>query len=113
MVAPLSAGQLDKRVTLSEKSVSAAPNGEEVVTWNDVATVWARVVDLRGRKFFAADKTQITVDIEVRIRHLVGITAEMRLTYGSEPYDIVEVITADASDNHLQMVCVKGVRDGR
>jgi SPP1 family predicted phage head-tail adaptor len=113
-VRPLAAGEMKWKVKLFDKGTPArTADGGESITWIEIADVWAKKVDLRGRKFFAADKIQISVDIEVRIRRLVGIAAEMRLTLDDQPYDIVEVIDADAADRHLQLICVKGVRDGR
>lgn len=42
----LNAGQLDRRITLQQRTVTRDPAyNAEVVTWPDIATVWAKVVE--------------------------------------------------------------------
>lgn len=109
----LSPGALDQRVTFQAKSTTRAANGEEVVTWSDVATVWAEAVPVRGREFFAAAQMQQSVDVRFRIRTRAGITGGMRLLWKSQPYDIVSIIpgTAQYADV-LEIMAVSGVRNG-
>lgn len=107
----LSAGDLDQRVTLQSKSVTRAGNGEEVVSWVDVATVWAKVGQIRGREFFAATQMQDAVDVRVNIRYRAGVTREMRLLWRGSPLDIVSVIE-NGRKEWLELMCVSGVRNG-
>ena len=57
----IDAGKMTERVTFQAKSVTRNSLGEEVVTWGDVATVWAEVHPSRGREFNAANQTQQVV----------------------------------------------------
>jgi SPP1 family predicted phage head-tail adaptor len=107
----MQAGRLDQRVTLQQKSVTRAANGEEVVTWNTVDTVWAEVAPLRGREFFAGAQMQDAVDVRVRIRHRAGVTRDMRLVWNGAPLDIVSVIALGRNEA-LELMCVSGVRNG-
>lgn len=105
------AGILDQRVKLQSKSVTRATNGEEVVTWTDVATVWAQVQQLRGKEFFAGAQMQDEVDVRVRIRYRTGVTRDQRLQWNSAPLDIVSVITLGRKEG-LELMCISGVRNG-
>lgn len=109
MPAPL----LDQRVMLQQKSVARAANGEEVVTWNDVATVWAEAIPLRGREFFAAAQMQQTVDVRFRIRARAGLAGDMRLQWKAQPYDITAIIPGTGPyAGFLELMTVSGVRNG-
>jgi SPP1 family predicted phage head-tail adaptor len=109
----MQAGKLDQRITLQQKSVTRAANGEEVVTWGDVATVWAEAIPLRGREFFAAAQMQQAVDVRFRIRQRSGLTGDMRLQWKSQPYDITAIIPGTAQyAGMLEIMAVNGVRNG-
>lgn len=108
----ISAGVLDQRVTLQSKSVSRGANGEEVVTWNDVATVWARVAQLRGREYFAAAQMQDAVDVKVTIRYRAGVTRDQRLLWNGAPLDIVSAIVVGRNEQ-IELMCISGVRNGQ
>lgn len=107
----ISAGQLDQRVTLQSKSVTRGSNGEEVVTWAEVATVWAQVQQLRGKEFFAGAQMQQEVDVRVRLRYRSGVTRDQRLQWNGAPLDIVTVIVLGRNEA-LELMCVSGVRNG-
>lgn len=107
----ISAGRLDQRVTLQAKSATRAGNGEEVVTWTDVATVWASVQQLRGKEFFAGAQMQDEIDVRVRLRYRAGVTRDQRLQWNGAPLDIVSVIALGRNEA-LELMCVSGVRNG-
>lgn len=108
----MDAGKLDQRVTIQEKSVTRAANGEEVITWVTHAERWARVEPIRGREFFAAAQMQGAVDYRVTIRYLSTVTRAMRLLWRGVVLDIVaEPIDVNARKAYLELMCVSGVRD--
>ncbi|HCZ15773.1 MAG TPA: head-tail adaptor, partial [Candidatus Accumulibacter sp.] len=49
----LSAGTLRKRITLQQQSLSVDSYGQQVITWTDVATVWASLEPSVGRELVA------------------------------------------------------------
>ena len=101
----------DQRIVLQSKSVTRAANGEEIVTWIPVATVWAEIVQLRGREFFAAAQMQEATDVRVRMRYRAGITRDMRVVWRDGTLDIVSVIEVGRKDV-LELMCLSGVRNG-
>jgi SPP1 family predicted phage head-tail adaptor len=101
-------------VTLQSKSTSRNAIGEEVVSWADVATLRAEVKPIRGREWFDAAQVQQSVDLRVIIRTRTGVTADMRLRWKSESYDITAVIPGSGDwRGTLELMAVKGVRNGR
>lgn len=107
----IAAGRLDQRVTLQQKSVTRNAIGEEVVAWQDVATAWAEVRQLRGREFFAGAQMQDAVDVRVRLRWRSGVTRDQRLVWNGAPLDIVSVIELGRREA-LEIMCMSGVRNG-
>lgn len=113
--------RLDKRVTIKEKSVTRASNGEEVVIWVPFAAltpagdgkVWAEVEPIRGREFFAAAQMQGAAYYRVTLRYTPLITRAMRVYFGSIILEITaEPINVKSASRVLELMCVSGVRDG-
>ena len=110
----ISAAELNQRITLQAKVVTRNTIGEEVVSWADAVTVWAKVMPLRGNAFYAANQQQHSIDARFLIRERVGIVSDMRLMWKSEPYDITNVIPGtDQYAGTLEIAAINGVRDGR
>lgn len=104
-------GKLDQRITLQSKSTTRGANGEEIISWVDIATIWAQVQQLRGKEFFAGAQMQDEVDVRVRLRYRTGVTRDQRLQWNGAPLDIVSVITIGHKEA-LELLCLSGVRNG-
>ena len=88
------AGRLDRRITVQRKSIAHSDSGQEVVTWQDVAEVWAEKVENRGEERFAAQQLVGHAIKTFRIRWssvVDEITTEHRLTFDGREYDITDV----------------------
>jgi SPP1 family predicted phage head-tail adaptor len=99
------AGPLRQRVTIKDKSVSQNSYGEEVITWNDVDTVWAAVEPLRGREFLEGKQITAEVSTRIRIRYRSGITPEMQVVFGSITYDIHSIIHIEEREREIHLMC--------
>lgn len=110
----IASGKMTERVTFQSKAITRNSIGEEVVTWSDVATVWAEARPLRGQEFYAANQTQQTVDVRFFIRNRTGITVDMRLLWKSAPYDITGLIPGTGPyRGAIEIMATNGVRNGR
>jgi SPP1 family predicted phage head-tail adaptor len=108
----MEAGRLDKRVTIQSQASTRNSIGEPVQTWSDVATIWASVEPVQGREFWAQQQVQSEVTTRVRIRYREGVTASMRVLYGSRVYDIRSVIDPKERHEEMQLMCSEGVSLG-
>lgn len=109
----ISAGNLDQRITVQNKTVAKNSIGEEISTWGDLITVWAEVIPLRGNAFFTANQQQHAVDVRFRIRERTGIAENMRIIWRGKSYDITSIIPGTAKyKGTLELVAVNGVFDG-
>ena len=107
----MQAGQLDQRVTLQSRSVVTDANGQDTITWVDVATVWAQCQALRGREFFAAAQVQQEQTVKVRIRYRADVVQTMRLVWQGRAHDITGVVPVGRKEM-LEIMCLQGVKDG-
>jgi SPP1 family predicted phage head-tail adaptor len=86
------ASRLDTRIRIERKIAAADPlYGTETVTWVEFVTVWAEVQDvLPSRAERLADSIVIANrPARIRMRHLAGITADMRVIVGNRTLQIV------------------------
>ena len=108
----LTAGALNRRVTIKSQSASQDSAGQLVRTWSDVVTVWASIRHLSGVETLKADVTVSAVRASIRIRYRTGITAGMAVHHGSTVYDIEAVLPDDVRREFVDLLCVQGVNDG-
>jgi len=100
------AGQLRHRIAIEQKTAGQDANGEEVIAWANWATVWASVEPLRGQEYTAFQTQQASVDTRIRVRYRDGITTDtMRVTHGSDVYDIESVIHVMERNREVYLMC--------
>lgn len=107
-----SAGRMDQRITLQQRTSTLDALGQASEAWTDVATVWASAQPLRGREFFAAGAMQSEAAVRFRIRHRAGLTGAMRVVWNTVPHALVaEPIDVDGGRHTLELMAAAGVRD--
>lgn len=110
----IAAGDLRERITFQQRAAGqdslGAPNG----AWADVVTLSAKAEPLSGREYFAAGQMQASIDVRFTIRYRTGLSETMRVVWRGEPYEIVSPpINTDGARDVLEIMCTKGIRDGR
>lgn len=109
-------GRFNQRVTFQERVSSTNDFGEEVSTWQDIATtpsVWAIVEPLRGREFFQAGQMQSAADVRITILYRADVHERLRVLWKDVPHEIVAPpIDVNAEGTNLELMCTTGVRDG-
>ena len=114
-----SPGRATHRIRIESKSVTRNAVGEEVVTWANFITdtadnsLWCEAWPLKGREFFAAQQTQYAADVRFRLRYRAGLTQDMRVVWGGEPYDILSIIDVGAEHRTTEILAAHGVRNGK
>ena len=102
------AGRLSERITITRASEADDGAGEPVLTWADLATVWAGVVETTPRAVMAAGVVDVDAPLtRFEIRNdgdAAGVTAADRLvwvTNANLAMRIVEVSRAGARPLYL------------
>lgn len=106
------AGELDRRVVLQQRSSSKDTYGQQVMTWTDVATLWANIRPLSGREMLTAGAINSELSHVVTIRYRSGVTPAMRLTYGGQVFNILSVIDPEMAHVSLELQCSVGLNQG-
>lgn len=109
------AGKLNHRVTI-EQLVVGSPSvtaiGEPDATWTTFATVWAGIEPLRTRELIAAQAVQSETTGTIRMRYLAGVTAAMRVVYGSRVFQILGIQNINEADRELLLTVSEGPSNG-
>jgi SPP1 family predicted phage head-tail adaptor len=111
----LQAGKLRHRVTLQQQ-VAGSPqrtaSGQRDVAWTDVATVWASIEPLSGRRLESAQATWPKVSVEIRIRYRAGVVAGMRAVHSGLYYPIEVALDPELRRIELRLMCSQGAAVG-
>ena len=102
----LSAGRLNQRVTLQAKAVTRDGMGNEVISWSDVAAVWAAVEPVRGKEFVSLRAAQSDITTRITLRYKSGLTTAMRVLHDGAIYDVREIINPRSRNESLELMCV-------
>lgn len=109
----MDSGSMDQRVTLQSRSVTKDAMGQDVITWVDVATVWARRINQRSAEAFQAAQMGDDDVVELHIRHRTDVRTTWRLQWGGVGYDITSVSDFGGRKDRTRLLCRRGVKDGR
>jgi len=97
-------GMLNRRVTLQKpgdiRDSAGQPGG-----WTDVGTVWASVLPLRGREYFAAERVDSEITVRIIVRYRADVGTNWRAVCGGQAYHIVEIINPADGREQLQLMC--------
>lgn len=113
----LSAGSLNRRITISERVSSVDSFGQPTVAWKRVCDVFANIKTITGSGF--VNQEFITANIELsraavsfRIRFRRGIHAGMRVEHDGQLYDIRVVLPDEDGREFMDLGCAIGSNDG-
>ncbi len=93
-------GELDQRVTLKQPA-KANQSGQNVTTYADVDTVWAKVVTQRGNEAFEAARLNSRRTIRVRIRYRADVTTKWLIVWQGQSYNITDRDTSERREGNL------------
>lgn len=108
------AGQLNRRITIQQRTSAQDAAGQPVLTWVDVATVWANIAGDNGlRTIHVAGDIPLSVKrYSFRIRFREGLNEAMRVLYDGTPFDIRAVRMDYAGRQWTDLVCEEGASNG-
>lgn len=104
---------LKDRVTIQRPVVSQDALGGTTVVWSDIVTVWAQVAPATGREKEIAARIRGVQTTIIKIRHIPGISEDMRVVHGSDIYNIHTIERSILRRAvWLKLTCTKGENDG-
>lgn len=90
----MDAGELDRRITLQRVSETDDGYGTVAGAWNDIATVWAKLMPMSGAERLAALQNQAHANTRFKIRKssdVEDLNPKDRLLFDDTAYDIASV----------------------
>lgn len=98
----IAAGKLNRRIIIEQVTETRDEMGGVIQTWATFATVWAEFVSQTGREFFAAKQVNAALEAIIRIRYIAGVTAKMRVKYGTRVFNLVAP-PVDVNEAHVEL----------
>jgi len=87
----MKAGKLDRRVILQQPVETQNSVGEIVIAFQTFATVWAEVLPLNGREYFAAQQFVPEAQLKIFIRWITGVNEKFKVVHDDVAYDIMYI----------------------
>lgn len=104
------AGRLRHRITFQqEPSRTDDEIGGYVPEWSDVCAVYASVDPLRGKEALAAAQVQADTMHKITIRWRSGLTAAMRIKFGTRYFNIRELRVVREVHHIIEIIADEGV----
>lgn len=94
-------GKLRERVTVQIASGTTNTLGETVLSWANSTAVWASVEGVSAREALDAGQQETTITHRVRLRHLPGLTQQMRFAWRSRTLNIVSLLEYGNRTEHV------------
>ncbi len=94
----MKAGKLDRRVQIKVKTSTRDSFGAEILTYSVLATVWAEVVPVSGREYFAAAQFIPEASLKIRIRFREDFDETAKIFYDGIDYDILYIAEVGRAD---------------
>lgn len=98
------AGQLRHRVRIEYEVKSADGAGGNTKTWAVLDVLPAKVTPEMGAESERSQKTAAATRYKVTLRHRPGITAAMRLIFGTQIMHILSVVTVSERKEEMEII---------
>lgn len=104
------AGKLRHKVKIQEQVETANAYGELEISWSDLyKNVWAEIRPIRGTEFFASKQWNAEITTRIYMRYRPGITAKMRVLYGTDEYYIDTPLNIGERNRELHLMCTRAI----
>jgi SPP1 family predicted phage head-tail adaptor len=100
----MSAGDLNQRVTFQSLQPGRDSMGQPLSAWVNVCTVWANVRVPTGAESIRAGAETATARLSIRIRYRQGLSADMRVLWNGQVYEIKAPPLADRRAGRVDIV---------
>lgn len=102
-------GNLDKRIEIQSRVLSADTFGEPVPAWETIAVVYAAVEPISGREAWQAQQAQADVTHRVTIRFRAELAPKMRFRFRGRALNIDSVVNLEEDDRFSVCLCKEEV----
>jgi SPP1 family predicted phage head-tail adaptor len=95
-------GRLRHRITIQEPAITRSDRGAELLSWSDVAVVWADIRTVGGQEQVLANQLEVATLLHtITLRYRSGLRPKQRVVWGERVFAVEAVIERD---NRLRMI---------
>lgn len=99
--------ELQKRITFQKPLKTDDGNFGSIITWQDVATVWAKIEPLSGREFFESQQIQKEITHKITIRSRKDINETMRIKYEERYFNIEAILDLEEKGKIMEIMATE------
>ena len=99
------AGSYRHPITFQKQAETENDYGEKVPTWDDFITVKAGIYPVSGKDYISAVEINSEITHKINLRYVPGISADMRVKFGTRIFTVIAVLNFQERDKELQLVC--------
>ena len=104
-------GELDRRITFIKTDAEVENDfGELENTEEELATVWAKVLEIKGRERYKNNKINAELDYEIICRYRADIDQTMEIEYKGRKLEILSVVELGRR-KYLEIIASEKVSD--
>jgi SPP1 family predicted phage head-tail adaptor len=87
--------------------------GEPIKTWTPfLQGIMVAIEPLFGRELLAAQQKYNTVSHKITMRYVAGVTAKMRVKFGTRYFNILSIYTEEEDGRVSHLLCEEGLVNG-
>lgn len=106
------AGRLNRQVQIQSCTTAQDAFGQRTQTWTTIATPWAHIEPLDGRKLELAQAINAEVTHQLTLHYRTGITTAHRVLYQTRVYNVHAVLDPEMAHTSLHLLCSEGLNQG-
>ena len=100
------AGRLRKRVSIDQPTSSLDAHGQPIVTWREIAQVWAEIQPVTGDETKRAQAIQGEVTHRITMRHSPDLPGpECRIRWNSRTFQVMSRLNYMEIGRELDVMC--------
>ncbi|WP_454737596.1 phage head closure protein [Cupriavidus necator] len=117
MTARIRAGDLNRLITIQQRSTSQDGFGQQVTTWSDVKKVYAFIEPLAGNERIAAMQVSTAVSHRITVRYDAifadpRVVAAYRVAYNGRYFNIQAAMNLDEANRTIELLAAEGMNYG-
>lgn len=105
-------GEFDRRISIQARGTTKDSFGQQVTTWTEVISCWARIRPMSGRELIAAQAVQAETTHRIEILYRPTVVPAMRAVYQGRIFNIESVIDDGTRHETLTLLCGEGLNQG-
>ena len=97
-------GKLNRRITFCQLVDRVNELNQDVQELQEIKTVWANIIPLKGTEYFEAKRTEHSVDHKIVTRYHEWVLPDMIIRCGKREFEVESLINVSDSNVELNIM---------